>query len=86
MSYNFKNLLPKYISFYLLVMEMESKASCALGEGCVTKQNLYPKGWRDGSVIKSTDYSSRGPEFNYQQPHGGLQTSVMGSDAIFLCV
>jgi hypothetical protein len=22
------------------------------------------KGWRDGSVVKSTDYSSRGPEFN----------------------
>jgi hypothetical protein len=28
-------------------------------------------GWRDGSVVKSTDCSSRGPEFNSQQPHGG---------------
>jgi hypothetical protein len=27
-------------------------------------------GWRDGSVVKSTDCSSRGPEFNSQQPHG----------------
>jgi len=37
-----------------------------------------PKGWRDGSVVKSTDCSSRGPEFKSQQPHGGSQPSVMG--------
>jgi hypothetical protein len=43
-------------------------------------------GWRDGSVVKSTDYSSRGPEFNSQQPHGGSQPSVMRSDALFWCV
>jgi hypothetical protein len=42
--------------------------------------------WRDGSAVKSTDCSSRGPEFNPQQPHGGSQPSVMGSDALFLCV
>jgi hypothetical protein len=30
--------------------------------------------------------SSRGPEFNSQQPHGGSQPSVMGSDALFWCV
>jgi len=40
-------------------------------------------GWRDGSVVKSTDCSSRGPEFKSQQPHGGSQPSVMGSDALF---
>jgi hypothetical protein len=34
-------------------------------------------------VVKSTDCSSRGPEFNSQQPHGGSQPSVMGSDAFF---
>jgi hypothetical protein len=34
-------------------------------------------GWRDGSAVKSTD-SSRGPEFNSQQPHGASQPSVMG--------
>ena len=44
------------------------------------------EGWRDVSAVKSTDCSSRGPEFNSQQPHGGLQPSVMGSDALFLCV
>jgi hypothetical protein len=37
----------------------------------------------NGSVVKSTDCSSRGPEFNSQQPHGGSQPSVIGSDALF---
>ena len=27
--------------------------------------------------------SSRGSKFNYQQPHGGSQPSVMGPDALF---
>jgi hypothetical protein len=44
------------------------------------------RGWRDGSVVKNTDCSSRGPEFKSQQPHGGLQPSVIGSDALFWCV
>jgi hypothetical protein len=43
-------------------------------------------GWRDGSVVKSTDCSSRGPEFNSQQPRGGSQPSVMGSGALSWCV
>jgi hypothetical protein len=40
-------------------------------------------GWRDGSAVKSTDCSSKGPEFNSQQPHGGsnhlvcLKTATM---------
>ncbi|EDL75511.1 rCG23745, partial [Rattus norvegicus] len=29
------------------------------------------------------DCSSRGPEFNSQQPHGSSQPSVMGSNALF---
>jgi len=47
------------------------------------KRNLGAGGWRDGSVVKSTDCSSRGPEFNSQQPHGGSQPSVTGSDNFF---
>jgi hypothetical protein len=43
-------------------------------------------GWRDSSVVKSSDCSSRGPEFNSQKPHGGSQPSLMGSDALFWCV
>jgi hypothetical protein len=39
---------------------------------------LYVGGWRDGSEVKSTDCSSRGPEFKIQQPHGSLQPSVLG--------
>jgi hypothetical protein len=43
-------------------------------------------GWRDGSVVDSTDCSSRGPEFKSQQPHGGSQPSEMRSDTLFWCV
>jgi hypothetical protein len=46
----------------------------------------YRKGWRDGSVVKSTDFSPKGPEFNSHQPHGGSQLSVMGYDALFWCI
>jgi hypothetical protein len=46
----------------------------------------HKEGWRDGSAVKITDCSSRGPEFNSQQPHGSSQPSVMGSDALFWCV
>jgi hypothetical protein len=34
------------------------------------QQQKRTRGWRDGSEAKSTDCSSRGPEFNTQQPHG----------------
>ena len=44
------------------------------------------RSWRDGSAVKSTDCSSKDPEFKSQQPHGGSQPSVMGSDALFWCV
>jgi hypothetical protein len=51
-----------------------------------TTTNKIVIGWRNGSVVKSTDCSSRGPKFNSQQPHGVSQPSVMGSDALFRCV
>jgi hypothetical protein len=41
------------------------------------------RGWRDGSVVKSTDCYSMGSEFKSQQPHGGSQPSVMESDSLF---
>ena len=40
-------------------------------------------GWRDGSAVKSTDCSSKGPEFKSQQPHDGSQQSTMRPDALF---
>jgi hypothetical protein len=46
----------------------------------------YFLGWRDDSEVKSTDCSSRGPEFNSQQSHGGSQPSILGSNALFWCV
>ena len=36
--------------------------------------------WRDDSVVKSTDCSSKSPEFNFQLC---FQTSIMESDALF---
>jgi hypothetical protein len=42
-------------------------------------------GWRDGSVVKNTDYRV-GPEFKSQQPHGGSQPSIMRSDSLFWSV
>ena len=30
--------------------------------------NLKCRGWRDGSNVKNTDCTSRGPEFNSQKP------------------
>jgi hypothetical protein len=50
------------------------------------KRKKIKTGWRDGSVVKSTDYSSESPEFNSQQPHGGSQPSIMRSDALFWSV
>ena len=46
-------------------------------------KNYNTGGWRDGSVVKSTACSSKGPEFKSQQPHGGSQPSVMRSGALF---
>jgi hypothetical protein len=40
-------------------------------------------GWRDGSVVKSTDCSSGGPEFKFQQPHGGSKPSVTRPESLF---
>jgi hypothetical protein len=33
------------------------------------KKRTNKRSWRDGSAVKSTDYSSKGPGFNSQQPH-----------------
>ena len=63
--------------------KMSPKLKLRFRKGRLRKMNM---GWRDGSVVKSTDWSSRGPEFNSLQPHGGSQPSAMGSDALFWCV
>ena len=47
---------------------------------------MFLPGLEDGSVVKSTDCSHRGPQFNSQQPYGGSQPSVMELDALFWCV
>lgn len=42
--------------------------------------NINSWDWR----VTSTGLSSRSPEFNYQQPHGDSQPTIMGSDFPFL--
>jgi hypothetical protein len=37
----------------------------------------------DGSGVKNTNSSSRGPEFNSQQPHDGSQPPIVESDFFF---
>jgi hypothetical protein len=39
-------------------------------------QKMEKIGWRDGSLVKSTVCSSRGPGFGSWRHHGGLQPSV----------
>jgi hypothetical protein len=46
----------------------------------VLNLKLLVRAWGDGSAVKSTGCSSRGPEFKSQQPHGGSQPPIMGSD------
>jgi hypothetical protein len=50
------------------------------------KKKSKAEDWRDGSAVKITNCSSRGPEFNSQHLHGGSQPSVKGFDALFWCV
>ena len=71
-----------------LVYKVSSRTARAIQRNPVSKKNKRKKGGegrgrRDGSVVKSTVCSSRGPEFKSQQPHGGSQPPVMRSDALF---
>jgi hypothetical protein len=46
------------------------------------RKNFYSS-QRDGSEVKSTVCSSRGPKFNSQQLHGVSQPSELGCGALF---
>ena len=52
----------------------EGPATVISGPGLYKK--CYMRGWRDGSVV-NTGCSSRGPGFNFQNPHGGSQPFVV---------
>jgi hypothetical protein len=69
-----------------LVYKVSSRTARATQRNPVSKNKIRKKekrGWRDGSEVKSTHCSSRGPEFKSQQPRGGSQPPVMRSDALF---
>ena len=72
------------ISYFTKAEQKYKKCTCKqISKARDKKEN---KGWRNGSMVESTDCSSRGPEFKFQQPHGGSQPSVMRSDTLRLCV
>jgi len=53
------------------------------------RQTTYKEKRRAGEMaqrLRAPDCSSRGYEFNSQQPHGGSQPSVKRSDALFWCI
>jgi hypothetical protein len=78
------NLWGLVLSFYHVgVPGTELRSSIRLGARAIFTKKLS---WRDGSAVKSTDCSSRGPEFNSQQPYGSSQPFVIRSDALFWCV
>lgn len=44
--------------------------------GIFLQQSEWTGGWRDGSVVKSSGCSSRGPGLNFQQSHDSVQPFV----------
>jgi hypothetical protein len=59
-----------------------SQADCRVSKKSCFRNKVH-RGWRDGSAVESTGCSSRGPKFNSQQSHGGSQSLIMRSDALF---
>jgi hypothetical protein len=58
-----KNFFPEFKAS--LVYRMSSRTARAIQRNKQTNKQRIPfLGWRDGSAVKSTDCSSRGPEFN----------------------
>jgi hypothetical protein len=69
-----------------LVYRVNSRTARASQRNLVSKQTNKKKKIvvaRVGSVVKSTGCSSKYPEFNSKQPHGGSQPSVMRSGTFF---
>jgi hypothetical protein len=64
-------------------LQSEVRDSQGYTEKPCLKKSQSVMGWRDGSVVKSTDCSSGRPGFNSQYPLGSLQLSVSPrSDAL----
>jgi hypothetical protein len=84
----FNENLPTHY-FSPLKKKISVQSTCLLAACClsasVASLNCLPfpgnkspwGGWRNGSADKSSDYSSKGPWFKPQQPHGGSQPPVM---------
>jgi hypothetical protein len=78
-------VLTLLFSFNIASLQIAHFNCPPIGNIVLLHENKKP-GWRDGSAVQSTTCSSRGPEFESQQPHGGSKPSVMGSGTLFWCV
>ena len=50
------------------------------------KKEMWKKKKKKNSGAGEMAQQLRGPEFNSQQPYGGSQPSVLGSDVLFWCI
>lgn len=67
-------------------MQLERKyvgVSCGDVQGRVAIIKTLCRGCRDGSVVRNTGSSCRGPRFNSKHPHGGSQLPVKPSSRGF---
>ena len=72
------NFLPVFSS---LTVQRHAFTQCTPTDRQTRKISICIKlnkieGWRDGSTIRTTSCSSRGPEFNFQHLHGSSQLSI----------
>jgi hypothetical protein len=68
------------------IKKREFKTKRVLKESTKLKKKKVNRKAREVAQWLRALSSCRGPEFNSQQPHGGSQPSIMGSDALFWCV
>jgi hypothetical protein len=93
-SFNFfqnSPLLPTQLHIFILrkTKEIETQISYWFSGHNFKTWLAFRKLSRAGKMaqlVRATDCSSKGLKFKSQQPHGGLQPSVMRSDALFWCV
>ena len=52
-----------------LLYRASSRPAGATERSCVKKKSIS-RGWRDGSAVKNTGFSCRGPRFGSHHPHG----------------
>lgn len=71
-------LLPRHLSQVILRVFIFKRSGTMTIKGSNDKHVLV--GWREGSLIKSSICTSRGPRFNSQHSHGSSQFLILVSE------